>query len=401
MSLGSGSLDFDAFHRDELPRRISAAAAPLPADYAERLAPLGVRLRESGAAWTYSARDARVVAAPGDSGAANVVELDRESWEGLVQDVESTAGLIYGDRVERVRGDLMGFVAWEPALRWMYQGRPVFEAERIDLRDRDGAPLDPLQGFAPGDDRERMAHFLRTTGYLLVRDVLAPGEIEALRAEAAELERAAIEGDQRSWWGRDASGGSVLCRVLQAGILPGMRALPEDPRIRDLVSLSDWEMKHRDPADVDGVTVLWKRPGVTEGLGDLPWHRDCGMGGHATMCPTLVASIFLEANTPEAGALRFLPGSWKTSLPFAEPGDPDAPEGVVVPARAGDVTLHYGDGLHVAPGPTSSAGPFRSCVLIGHQREGARHHRGERHYNDVLLGSEDGQVRHLTSRAAS
>jgi hypothetical protein len=148
--------------------------------------------------------------------------------------------------------------------------------------------------------------------------------------------------------------------------------------------------------DKDGVTVLWKRPGVEEGLANLPWHRDCGMGGHASMCPTAVLSVFLGPNTPEAGQLSFLPGSWQKSFPFAEAGDAHAPQGVAPPASAGDVTLHYGDGLHVAPAPTGALGPYRSCVLIGFARAGGGHHRGLRHYNDALLGAEDGQIEHMS-----
>ena len=48
-----------------------------------------------------------------------------------------------------------------------------------------------------------------------------------------------------------------------------------------------------------------------------------------------------------------------------------------------------------APPPTSDEGPFRTSLLIGFAPEGFAHHRGEDHYNDVLLRSEDGHVPHL------
>ncbi|MCA9505971.1 MAG: hypothetical protein KC616_22965, partial [Myxococcales bacterium] len=86
-------------------------------------------------------------------------------------------------------------------------------------------------------------------------------------------------------------------------------------------------------------------------------------------------------------------GSWQSSFPFAQADTEGAPQGVTPPARPGDVTLHYGDGLHVAPPPSGEAGPFRSCILIGFKNAAGRgHHRGERHYNDVLLGADDGQI---------
>ena len=63
------------------------------------------------------------------------------------------------------------------------------------------------------------------------------------------------------------------------------------------------------------------------------------------------------------------------------------------------MTSHYGDGWHAAPPPTSSRGPFRSCVLVSFEREGAYNHRGLRHYNDVLLGGEEGQADDVDSLA--
>ena len=57
------------------------------------------------------------------------------------------------------------------------------------------------------------------------------------------------------------------------------------------------------------VSLIFKRPVMTEGLSDLPWHRDCGMGGHAEVCPVLIASLFLTQSCPESGDLRMLPGS--------------------------------------------------------------------------------------------
>jgi len=385
----------------------------LPRAYAESLRPLGIRVRETGELRTYRVEPGRdgalgIVchseAGPeGGEEAATLIELDQETWRDLQQDLESAAGLIYGARMHFLRGDPMHFVDWEPALRWLFVGRPVYDPETIDLRDRRGAPLDPARGFALGDDREEMAHFLRTAGYLWLRGVLSSEELGTLRDEAERLRVEAREGDQESWWGRRADGTSVLCRVLRAGRQPAMRALHSDARLRGLVDLCDTPMKAMQEAEAkDGVTLLWKQPGVEEGLGDLPWHRDCGMGGHASLCPTAVLSVFLGPNAREAGELRFLPGSWTSSWPFAEAqaAQGQGIDGVAPPAQPGDVTLHYGDGMHVAPPPTSARGPHRSCILLAFARRDGYHHRGGRHYNDVLLGGEDGQISSLTNMAS-
>ena len=397
MSSSFAPLGFEEFHAVDLPRRLSAAPSSLPETYTRRLRPLGIQIRETGASKTYRIAGGGVGVVDGQADAATVIEIAHESWQEIVHDLETAPGLIYGQRVRRIRGDLMQFLEWEPALRWMFTGREVYDPASVDLRDASGAPLDLTRGFALEDDDAEMAHFLANAGYLWVRNVLSAEEIDGLRNAAGRLEAAAREGDQESWWGKRSDGSPVLCRVLRAGKEPCMGALHSDSRLRRLVSLCEVEMDTKMGArDKDGVTVLWKRPGVEEGLANLPWHRDCGMGGHASMCPTAVLSVFLGPNTPEAGQLSFLPGSWQKSFPFAEAGDAHAPQGVAPPASAGDVTLHYGDGLHVAPAPTGALGPYRSCVLIGFARAGGGHHRGLRHYNDALLGAEDGQIEHMS-----
>lgn len=400
MIAGFPSIDFDAFHRAELPQRLLAGNGALAAGHAASLAPLGIGLAGSELRFSYVPQPGGLDVVAGDALAATAIELDQESFEGLVHDLEAPAGLIYARRVQLLRGDLMHFVRWEPVLRAMFTGRPIYDPARVDLRDRRGAPLEPTQAFRPDGERADMAHFLRSAGYLLVKGVFSPDEVERFRAGADWLRTHAEPGDQKSWWGRNVRGEDVLCRVLNAGERSEFRALHADGRIRALVDLADAELVGTDPSSTDGVTVLWKNPGMTEGLGDLPWHHDCGMGGHAAMCPTLICSIFLGPNTPEAGALHFLPGSWQSSVAFAEAGDASAPEGVTPPAEPGDLTLHYGDGKHAAPPPTSTRGPFRCCVLLAFKPAGAHHHRGERHYNDVLLGREDGQIEHLTRVAA-
>lgn len=392
---------FQHYHEVELAERLHQGDDRLPADYAATLRPLGLRIRETGEEVTYREREGRIEIVQGLDEASTAVALDHQTWDQLTRDLESSAGLIYGGRVERLQGDLMELMQWEPALRWMFVGRPVYDEDAVDLRSASGKLLDPCHGFRPDDDPEEMKEYLRTVGYLWIRGVFSPEEVATLQAEAEELRMEAREGDQESWWGRNVDGEAVVCRVLRAGKKAKMRSLRADPRITRMATLCDVPMAPKQrPEDKDGVTVLWKQPGVAEGLGDLPWHRDCGMGGHASMCPTAVLSLFLGPNTPEAGEIRFLPGSWETSLAFAEGDSDSAPKGVAPPAQPGDITFHYGDGLHVAPPPKGTDGPFRSCVLIGFQREGARHHLGGRHYNDVLLGSEDGQVENMTKVAA-
>lgn len=392
-------LDFHEFHASTLPRRLAEGNGPLAAVSVGRAGALAFRLTDGAArdAYTYVPRAEGIDVVPGDDRAETVVELSAEAWAGLVQEYESVPGLIYGRKIRCTRGRAMSLMKWDPPLRAMYSGRPYFDAGLLRLEDRRGAPLDVRRAFTPDDDPREMAHFLRVAGFLLVRGVFSADEVEAYREEAGRLAGAAVPGDRQSWWGRDTNGREVLCRVTAAGREPGLRAMPQDARMLRLASLSDQGLSPRGAGSEEGVSVIFKNPDMAEGLGDLPWHRDCGMGGHAVMCPVMIASVFLTPATAASGALRVLPGSWRYACHFIDAGHRRAPEGVLLEAAPGDVSLHYGDTMHAAPPPGSpGAGEYRISAVTGYVRENVRPHGGRRHYNDVLLGNDDGQVDHMS-----
>ncbi len=397
MSESFSQIEFGDFHRSELPQLLAAGNGALAAEQALAAGPLAFRL-PSGEAFTYVGRPGGVDILEGDGEARTVVEISDAMFEGLVNDLESPPGLIYGERVRCLRGDLMRLVRWDPALRAMFQGRPVYDAETMKLLERDGSPLDPKRSFRLADDPDELAHFMREAGYVVIRGVFSPAEVGRLLEQAEVARSQAVEGDQSSWWGKNAAGDTLLCRVLNAGMLPLFSDLHLDPRMLQLARIPDGELVINRPKQDNGVTVLFKNPDMVEGLSDLPWHRDCGMGGHAAMCPTVVATIYLTPGTSEAGELRVLPGSWRTSLGFIEASDPTAPHGVSISGQPGDVSLHYGDVMHVAPPPTGE-GPYRICALVSFKKPGFRPHDGTRHYNDVLLGNSDGQIDDMRSVA--
>jgi ectoine hydroxylase-related dioxygenase (phytanoyl-CoA dioxygenase family) len=390
-TLTDDTLDFDRFHLEDLPARLAAGNGALAVADARLIGPLAIRT-PSGT-YTYVAGTDTIEIVEGDEQAKTVIALDHASWEGLVRDLDTPPGLLYGGRCETVRGNPLRFVRWEPALRAMFHGRPVYDAALVDLRG-----LDPTATFTMDDVSARAddtREFFDTCGYVLVRNVFTPDEVREFLDDTEMLRGEAREGDKLSWWGRDAAGETVLCRVLCAASRPRLRALHDDPRVLALSALSPTPVTARRKGESDGVTVLWKRPAVTEGLADLPWHRDCGMGGHALNCPTVVMTICLTDGSESAGELRALPGSQHMTHPTIDGTEENAPRGVSFAVRAGDVSLHFSDVLHASMPPTSADGPHRISVLLGFIPEGAGHHRGERHYNDVLLSRDDGQVPHL------
>ncbi|MFN8036846.1 MAG: phytanoyl-CoA dioxygenase family protein [Acidimicrobiia bacterium] len=389
---------FVVFHRHELPGLVARNGALALAD----VQPVGaLAIRTPAGSFTYVPTDDTIEIVEGEEPARTVVAMDEDAFDGLVHDLETTPGLFYGGRVEVVRGNPLRFVRWEPALRALFHGLPIYDPETIDLRDRHGGPLDPSRSFALDDLADRFDdvrdHF-ETAGYAHVRGVFTPDEVAGFLEDAAVLRDEAREGDQESWWGRTADGEAVLTRVLRAATRPRLRALYDDARVQRIASVPATPLVAKHTEGCDAVTVLWKIPNVREGLADLPWHRDCGMGGHARNCPAIVMTICLNDGSAAAGELRVLPGSHRASFPFVDGTDRAAPRGVSIGVTAGDVTIHATDVMHASLPPTSEVGPHRISVLLDFVSPGAGHHRGGRHYNDVLLGADDGQVAHLADR---
>ena len=387
-------LDFDRYHRETLPLALDAGNGVLAARAAHGLGSLAFRLREGGA-YSYRPAGDRIEIDAGDAGADTVIELDREAWEGLVHELEAPAGLLYAGRLRCIRGHAMQLMAWEAGLRALYNGRPLYEADRLDLRDRSGNPLDILRSFTLDDDREELRHFLDVAGYALVRGVFGADEVAAFRSEAEALRGEARKGDKLSWWGKNAAGEEILCRVTRADSKPKLASLASDPRLRALADLANQKLVHKQ-GEGGGVTVIYKHPQMVEGLGDLPWHRDCGMGGHAVLCPVLIASVFLSAATPETGTLAMLPASHRASFGTRPANSARMPRTATLNAQPGDVSIHYGDTMHAAAPPTDiGRDGYRISAIVGFARPEAAHHRGEKSYNDVLHSREDGQVEHL------
>ncbi len=162
-TLTNDSLDFDRFHREELPARLAAGNGALAVDDARLIGPLAIRT--PAGAYTYVAGTDTIEIVEGDETAKTVISLDAPSWEGLVRDLDTPPGLLYGGRCETVRGNPLRFVRWEPALRAMFHGRPVYDAELVDLHGLDPAATFTMDDVA--DHAEEMRDFFDTCGYVL------------------------------------------------------------------------------------------------------------------------------------------------------------------------------------------------------------------------------------------
>ena len=126
-----------------------------------------------------------------------------------------------------------------------------------------------------------------------------------------------------------------------------LRALVHDDRYQWIGALTGDGHEYRHSAE-----GLVKPLGITKGLSDLPWHKDCGQGRHAYLCNALTCGISVTGADRESGALGVVPGSHRANVkvPGVDPEMDMAPR--MLETRTGDVTVHCSDTLHRAHPPT-------------------------------------------------
>jgi ectoine hydroxylase-related dioxygenase (phytanoyl-CoA dioxygenase family) len=363
---------FGAFHADVVPGLLAEHAAVV-AHRPDDLAPLTLEVGDE--AVTYGVAPGGVEVVDGVQSPRTHVRLDPDAWSDFAHELRSAFGLGYAQLADCVVGRLDGLSRWEATLRAAWTGR-----------DPALPDVEPCAPDAP------LAEQLALQGFALVPDVFSPDEVATLRAEATRLTEAARPDDHRSWWARTGEGDDVCCRLLYTD--EGSDLITElvtgDERLADLVAATGEQVRLAVDR-FDGLSVVMKPPGVVEGLADLPWHRDCGLGGHSVMCPEFNVGIQLEAATAETGHLEFLPGSHASGWWPRDPHSVDGRTVVAVDTEPGDVTIHYGHVLHRAGSPTGIGG--RRALYATFVQDHAFDYVGPRQaINDVLFASAEGGV---------
>ena len=284
---------------------------------------------------------------PDLAGSGVVAVLDSGALSDLVQDVVSTMGLTMTSRVKIVEGDITDWIRWEPILRALFDGRKVYEPGDVTFVDLSGEPLDLTRSFTADDDHAEMANFLEQAGFLLLRQIFSEAEMTELGADIDYWIDRATPDDGQSWWATDSSGTSHAVRVLsfhEKAELVGQ--LVTDARFRWIGELPD--DGHITGGSAEG---LVKPLGIVRGLSDLPWHKDCGQGGHSYSCNGLTCGISVTSADRRSGALGVVPGSHRANTTASGRDGCRDLEPLVLETLPGDVTVHCSDTLHRAHPP--------------------------------------------------
>lgn len=308
--------------------------------------PLGLEIGDT--AFTLRVLGRRLVYEPGLEAAGVVARLSEDALSDLVQDYQSTMGLMMTARVQVVRGEMSDWLTWEPVLRALLDGRPVYETGDVTLRDLEGQSLDLDRAFTIESDREEMAHFLAEAGFLHVRGVFEEDEMAAVGRDIDHFISLARSDDGDSWWAEDAEGKARAVRVLDFyDKSEALRELVHSERYQWIGELTGDGHVYR-----HGAEGLVKPLGIVKGLSDLPWHKDCGQGRHSYLCNALTCGISVTGADRVSGALGVVAGSHRANVMM--PGrDPVMDlEARMLETRTGDVTIHCSDTLHRAHPPT-------------------------------------------------
>ena len=358
-------IDFDAFHQSELPERLASGVNARVAWDVEGRAPIAIGLPD-GRFYSYRCSKGQVEIEAGQAkDARTIIEIvDHESWLDYLYEYRTRYGLLYSGAVKFLRGNFESWDDWEPAIRCMYSGREIYDPAGAELKDRRDDPLDLHQKFEVDADPEEMSHFLRTTGFLVVRRAFEADHVALLGRELDRVTAEAEEGELSSWWATDGQGERFPYRLTYlSDRSEEIGALYDHPRTRDLVALSR-ENVVPVPDRIEGILAVVKKEGLRDdatGFANLEYHSDCGFGACHTTCPCVLVGIQVDAAGPASSQLHMMAGSWgKAYHNVASHITPDRYPLVPIQAEPGDATVHFGCGLHAGPPPT---GPNRRRTL--------------------------------------
>ena len=390
-----GPIDFDRFHRDELPALLRQRGAVFSDTDARVVRPLGFQLSD-GRAYTYVPDGTSFSVEPGTDAAHTVVELTSDAWCAFVWELKTCFALLYADQLTVGQGSFGQMARWEPPLRVAFSDQTLFDLDHpARIEDEAGRALDLSKTFTLDDPTTEIREFLHRVGFVHLRAVLNASEIDALKADVDDALGWARPDDRRSWW-TTVDGREVCNRVNYLNERsPRIAALGADPRFLDIAALGGADL--RDAQDrLDGNSVVIKVPGSHGGLADLPWHRDCGMGGHPVKCPMLNVGIQLHPATAEAGQLQMIPGSHRGTSRLPSAREAEGHPVVALTTEPGDVTVHFGHTLHAAPPPRDPDARGRQALYLSFVPPLTFEMVGPgQGYNDVLFTRSEGRVQHV------
>ena len=217
--------------------------------------------------------------------------------------------------------------------------------------DIDFSGTDLTRSFTLDDDEADIRAFLAEAGFVHIRGVYGEDEMAAVSADMDAAAPTYAQGDGRSWWARTNDGVDRLVRMQGADtVCPSIGRLVEDERLARIGAMSrsghEWGTRTG-----NRIEALFKPIGVSDGISDVPWHKDCSLGRHSYECSSLTVGISVIGADETSGQLRVIAGSHRALVwPALLRRDNDLPD-LGLPTQTGDVTVHLSCTAHMAQPP--------------------------------------------------
>jgi hypothetical protein len=312
------------------------------------LAPLEIDL--DGTVWTLRFVDSAPTVEPGpgtESGVARL-RLTPSLLSDLAVDQITPIGMMTAGTLDLPNGGLGLLLDWWVVWRDALDTNPLPGPDEVDLT------VDLTQSFTLADDPADIRAFLEHAGFVHLRGVFTADEMAQISADMDTAADTYSPGDGRSWWAGTATCDRLVRMQFFEEHSPTAAALLDDPRFTALGDLPGCGHRFGGFAE-SRWEALFKPIGVTSGISDVPWHKDCSLGRHSYECTRITVGVSVTGAGPTTGQLRVVPGShralmWPSLLDVAALPLPD----IGLATETGDVTLHLSCTLHMAQPPTTA-----------------------------------------------
>jgi hypothetical protein len=298
-----------------------------------------------GDTWHVASDGSGVALFDGAAGEGLRLRLTADQLSDLLSDQVTPMGW-FSSGALRLDGRLEHLLDWWVLLRAAIDQRQPHVPGAIDF-----SGTDLTQSFTLDDRDEDICAFLAEAGFVHIRGVYGEDEMAAVGADMDDAAPTYAKGDGRSWWAKTNDGVDRLVRMQGADTLcPSIGRLVEDERLARLGAIPrsghEWGTRTG-----NRIEALFKPIGVSEGISDVPWHKDCSLGRHSYECCSLTVGISVIGADENSGQLRVMAGSHRALVwPALLRRDNDLPD-LGLPTQTGDVTIHLSCTLHMAQPP--------------------------------------------------
>jgi hypothetical protein len=336
-----------AFLDVDLPALLDGSCELLSTTTALELRPLVVEVGEDS--WLLSrADDGRIEVVRAEPDEARLrLRLSPDQLADLVNDQITPVGLMTAATLDLEGGGIGRVMDWWLVLRCVLDQTPVHTPGSVDLPDDLG------RSFTLADDPADIRDYLEAAGYVHLRGVFTTEEMARVSDEMDAAAPGYAPDDGNSWWATVADGTRRLVRMQRFDeVSPTAAALLCDPRFTGLGDLLGGGYEPR-LSTGNRIEALFKPLGITEGISDVPWHKDCSLGRHSYECCRLTIGISVTGAGPTTGQLRVIAGSHRALVwpSLLDPAGLDLPD-VALATETGDLTVHLSCTLHMAQPPT-------------------------------------------------